>query len=249
MRSSEEVKRALRLFERGCTPTEVARTCGIPRSTVREWHAGRALSRPRDHSSKCTLTHDLAEFDTRWYGYLLGLYLGDGHLSALDRLPRLRITLDSRYTAIVRECVSAIEAVSGRGARVHPRPRSRCVDVSCYWKHWPCLIPQHGPGRKHLRPIILSIEQERIVMADPRPLLRGLIHSDGTRIIAVERKGSNVRYAPRYAFKNRSEDILHIFCRACSALEVHFTRPSATQIAIYRKASVARLDEFVGPKT
>lgn len=249
MRSSEDFHQALHLLEAGRTATEVARECQIPRSTVRYWQAGRGTSRPRDPSAACTLVHDLSGFSPHWYGYLLGLYLGDGHISSTDRFPRLRVTLDSRYAAIVHECVTAIEAVSGRRARVHQRARSRCVDVSCYWKHWPCLIPQHGPGRKHLRPIVLSIEQERIVMSDPRPLLRGLIHSDGTRIIAVERKGSNVRYAPRYAFKNRSEDILQIFCRACSTAGIRFTRPSATQIAVYRKASVARLDEFVGPKS
>lgn len=83
---------------------------------------------------------------------------------------------------------------------------------------------------------------------DRRPFLRGLIHSDGTRIVATERKGSYARRAPRYAFSNRSEDIKQLFCESCDALEIHWTRPSEHQIAIYRKASVARLDEFVGPK-
>ena len=45
-----------------------------------------------------------------------------------------------------------------------------------------------------------------------------LIHSDGTRIIATERKGSYVRRAPRYVFSNRSEDILGLFRAACDAL-------------------------------
>jgi hypothetical protein len=76
-----------------------------------------------------------------------------------------------------------------------------------------------------------------------------LIHSDGTRIIATERKGTYVRRAPRYAFKNRSEDILGIFRKACELAGVHCTRASPTQIAAYSKAAVARLDEFVGPKS
>jgi hypothetical protein len=80
------------------------------------------------------------------------------------------------------------------------------------------------------------------------PFLRGLIHSDGTRIIAIERKGRYVRRAPRYAFSNRSEDILGIFKAACEIAGVHCTRASAKQIAVYSKSAVARLDEFVGPK-
>jgi hypothetical protein len=128
------------------------------------------------------------------------------------------------------------------------RRRERCVDVSAYWKHWPCLIPQNGPGRKHQRRISLTDWQHALVMADPKPFLRGLIHSDGCRIIATERKGGYVRRAPRYAFKNRSEDILGLFGWACEVVGVHFTRSSETQISVYSGASVARLDEFIGAK-
>ncbi len=117
-----------------------------------------------------------------------------------------------------------------------------------YWKHWFCLLPQHGPGRKHTRPIVLTDWQRRIVNHHVEPFLRGLIHSDGTRIIATERKGNYVRRAPRYAFSNRSEDILGLFRAACEIAGVHCTRASKKQIAVYSKASVARLDEFVGPK-
>ena len=85
-------------------------------------------------------------------------------------------------------------------------------------------------------------------MADPRLFLRGLIHSDGCRIVAVERKGSYVRHAVRYAFSNLSEDILGLFAQACDVVGVDYTRPSYKQIAIYRKDSVARLDEFIGPE-
>jgi hypothetical protein len=81
-----------------------------------------------------------------------------------------------------------------------------------------------------------------------RAFVRGLIHSDGTRIVAIERKGSYERRAARYAFSNRSEDIKALFCESLDALGIRWTRPSDRQIAIYRKASVALLDEFVGPK-
>ena len=80
------------------------------------------------------------------------------------------------------------------------------------------------------------------------PFIRGLIHSDGTRIIPTERKRRWVRRDPRYAFKNRSEDNLELFRGACESAGVHCTRASETQIAVYSKAAVARLDEFGGPK-
>jgi hypothetical protein len=160
----------------------------------------------------------------------------------------MRVALDAIYPSIIRECAAVIESVSGNRALVYQRHDGRCAEVSAYWKHWPCVIPQHGPGRKHLRRISLTDWQRNLVMRDPRALLRGLVQSDGWRIIATERKGRYVRRAPRYGFKNRSEDILGLFVEACAAVGVHVTRPSPTEIAVYRKASVARLDEFIGPK-
>lgn len=74
------------------------------------------------------------------------------------------------------------------------------------------------------------------------------MHSDGCRIVATERKGAYVRRAPRYAFKNRSEDILQIFATACEAVDVHCTRSSQTVISVYSGEAVALLDEFIGPK-
>jgi len=44
-------------------------------------------------------------------------------------------------------------------------------------------------------------------------------------------------------------DILGLFAAACERPDVRYTRPSWKQIAVYRKAAVARLDEFIGPKS
>jgi hypothetical protein len=178
------------------------------------------------------------------------MYLGDGCLSAAPRdVWHLRITLDSIYPGIVAECVRAVETVAPGRASVLRRRDSRAVVVSNYWKHWICVFPQHGRGRKHHRPIVLEDWQKRIVSLHAKPFLRGLIHSDGTRIIATERKRAYVRRAPRYAFSNRSEDILELFRAACETAKVHCTRSSRNQISVYSKAAVARLDEFVGPKS
>ena len=174
-----------------------------------------------------------------------GLYLGDGCISEGPRAFKLRIMFDSRYPLVIEECVTAIQEVCpGRPPWTGRHGRGRCVQVVKYWQHWPCLFPQHGPGRKHLRPIRLERWQTRIVAADTRPLVRGLIHSDGCRTIANDRG----RRAARYLFSNRSEDIKRLFCDALDALGVNWTRPSDVQIAVYRKDSVAILDRFVGPK-
>jgi hypothetical protein len=83
-----------------------------------------------------------------------------------------------------------------------------------------------------------------MVDRDPRPFIRGLIHSDGCRVVANDRGVASVRYH----FSNLSGDIKRLYCKSLDALGVQWTRPCAKQIAVYRKASVAILDTFVGPK-
>jgi hypothetical protein len=55
------------------------------------------------------------------------------------------------------------------------------------------------------------------------------------------------RYA-RYAFSNRSADIIGIFCDHLDLLGIRWTRPNPAMIAIDRRTEVAKLDAFVGPK-
>ena len=117
------------------------------------------------------------------------------------------------------------------------------VEVYSYSKAWPCLFPQHGPGKKHLRRIELSEWQEKLVRATPHLLLRGLIHSDGCRFINT---GRNWRH-PRYAFSNLSGDIRLIFTKACDQLGLRWTTSGRT-VYVSRMADVEKMDRFIGPK-
>lgn len=86
--------------------------------------------------------------------------------------------------------------------------------------------------------------QENLVTLATKAFLRGLIHSDGCRVIATDRGIRSIRYY----FSNRSEDIKDLFCRSLDSLGIPWTRPSDRQIAIYRRDAVAKLDQFIGPK-
>jgi hypothetical protein len=133
--------------------------------------------------------------------------------------------------------------MSGQRAHLVSR-KCNCVEISMYSKHWPCLFPQHRPGRKHERAIRLEPWQEQLVALATKSFLRGLVHSDGCRVIANDRGVESVRYH----FSNRSEDIKQLFCVALDTLGIPWTRPSDRQIAVYRKDAVERLDQFIGPK-
>jgi hypothetical protein len=79
-------------------------------------------------------------------------------------------------------------------------------------------------------------------------LPRGLMHSDGCRFVAAQRVGGKTYRYSRYSFSNKSDDIRAIFCEHVDLLGIGWTRPNASQIAIDRRAEVAKLDEFAGPK-
>ena len=67
--------------------------------------------------------------------------------------------------------------------------------VASTWRQWPCLFPQHAPGRKHHRKIELVDWQREIVDEKPGPFLRGLIHTDGWRgVNRVRVKGKEYSY-------------------------------------------------------
>ena len=119
------------------------------------------------------------------------------------------------------------------------------VEVYSYSKSWPCLFPQYGPGKKHLRRIWLADWQQRLVTQKPELLLRGLIHSDGCRFINT---GSGGWRNPRYSFTNLSADIRRIFIDACDLLDLHWTEAGNRTVYVSRKADVARMDTFIGPK-
>lgn len=243
------VRSALALRASGLSVSETARRLDIPRPTVHDWVAGRLpfSARPSADSACPACGADQHRFAalSSTYVYLLGMYLGDGCISAHPRgVYKLRICLDARYPGIIAECSAAIgEARPGNRVGRH-RLRS-WFEVYSYSKSWPCLLPQHGPGKKHLRSIALEPWQSELVVDRPGHLLRGLIHSDGCRFLNTGR-GNWV--CPRYSFSNRSSDIRDIFCLACDALGVRWTRAPHT-VYVSRKADVAVLDRYVGPKS
>jgi hypothetical protein len=239
---SRTIASALELAAGGETASSIARQLGLPRSTVRDWLAGRTPSHAHEDAETCRLAHDLASLPPA-YVYLLGLYLGDGWLSTQTRrVARLRIAFDTRYPGIIAEAQWAIERVRGRPGATVARPR-HCVEVYSYWRHWPCLFPQHGSGKKHERAITLAHWQRELVDTWPWELLRGLVQSDGCRFTNTGRNWT----APRYSFKQTSGDIRGIFCHACDVMGVRWTEAPNT-IYVSRKADVATLDRFIGPK-
>jgi hypothetical protein len=186
------------------------------------------------------------------YTYLLGQYLGDGTLSrGRGDVWSLRIACADSWPAIMAECTSALRALRPYNSVSHLH-RQGCTYVTARWKHWPCLFPQHGPGMKHTRPIVLEPWQEELVAEHTGAFLRGLFHSDGCRMTNWARRtvgGVPRRYEyPRWLFANKSADILGLCSAALDRLGIAHRFPRPDTISVARRAAVAALDATIGPK-
>lgn len=249
MRPTAERDAVRQLVVSGLNDCEVARRTGVPRTTVRDW---RRADFRRSGRAPAADDHHAHAFDRLppSYAYLLGLYLGDGNITRNRRgVYRLRITLDLAYPLIIAACREAMtEVMPANRASVQIRRDGRCVEVNSYSKHWPCLFPQHGPGRKHTRLIALTDWQRALCDRSPELLLRGLIHSDGCRSLnRVNGAGKTYAY-PRYTFTNHSADIRRILCDYLDALDIAWRPMGWKNISIARRDAVAKLDAFIGPK-
>lgn len=237
---------ALGLVAQGHSLNSVSRRTGVSRSAIRAWRV-RVEPLPR-MARECPQ----GPADNASYAYLLGLYLGDGCISAHPRGGYcLRIACADAWPGLIELCRVAIPNVRP-GVSVAVVQRQGCVMVSSYDRHWPCLFPQHGPGKKHDRPIVLVDWQREIVAAHPWELVRGLIHSDGCRITNWATRtvgGETKRYEyPRYFFTNKSADIMRLFTGTLDSLGVAWREANSRNISVARKASVALMDTHVGPK-
>jgi hypothetical protein len=159
---------------------------------------------------------------------------------------------DRTRTRAAQEIRSLSASTPGRPARptrarsANTITRERTwTEVYSSWRAWPCLFPQHGPGKKHERRIVLADWQTELDERCPTELLRWLGESDGCRF---ENTGRNGWRAPRYAFKNRSADIHAIFRWGCDLIDARWTAAGADTTYVSRQSDVARLDEFIGPK-
>jgi len=243
---------ALRLSSAGVLDRENGRICGVSAAAIRHWRSGRRRNPENQHRQPSCPLCDGAALNQSAYAYLLGLYLGDGSISRGRRdVYALSIACADAWPGLIGAAKIALSEVMP-ASKVFCVQRPGCTEVKSTSRHWPCLFPQHGPGRKHTREIRIQQWQAAIVTDYPGDFIRGLMHSDGCRgINRIRRKisdGERVYEYPRYFFSNKSKDILELCCSTLDQLGVswRFCRPDLISVA--RREAVARLDEFVGPK-
>jgi hypothetical protein len=246
------VDRALQLSSQGLIDREVAQITGVSIGAVQKWRTGlRRNPQKEQRHAKCPRC-DGEPLDEGAYSYLLGLYLGDGHITRHHRgVFVLSIFCCDAWPGLLEAAKTVLQDVLPP-SKVGTVQRTGMTEVKSYSKHWPCLFPQHGPGMKHTRKIELASWQQPIVDRYPGDFARGLFHSDGYRGMNRVRRtfaGREHWYEyPRYLFSNESKDILGLCGQVLDRLGVEWRFARRNMISVAKKEAVARLDAFVGPK-
>jgi hypothetical protein len=241
------------LLDTGMSDYTIATKTGVGRGTVRRW---RLAATPPQAVQRSRIADAWSVTDGAPYCYLLGVYLGDGTISLRTaQSARLQVVNDRCNPVISQEILAAMRKTFGDGSVGVYSSSTGESDVLCI-SHpaIPRAFPQHGPGRKHLRTIELADWQLELTQAHPGTLIRGLIHSDGCRTVNRFRtklpSGRIAEYSyVRYFFSNLSEDVRRIFAEHCSLLGIRVTQSNHRNLSVSHRASVAILEEVVGPKS
>jgi hypothetical protein len=228
---------------------------GVAVKTIRRWrrvYQRQGQPRGQDHTSARCPRCEGGLLVGPAYAELLGWYLGDGHISQGRRgVYALHVFNDRTYVRINEHVADLMRQVKP-GGRPHTRVVPGCLITTVSWKHWPCLFPQHGPGRKHERVLGMADWQWALVRQHPADFLRGLFHSDGSRVNNWATRpvaGVTKRYDyPRWQFTNCSQEIHQWCCDALDLVGVPWRRSNAKTTSVSTRAGVARLDALIGPK-
>ena len=257
LRPASTVASALRCSDAGMPDGENAALHGVAVKTIRRWrrvYQRQGLPRGQVHTSVPCPRCDGAQLDQAAYAELFGWYLGDGWLEDHrgGGVYALHIYNDATYSHLNAHILNLMRAVKP-GSRPHARLLNGCTISTVSWRHWTCLLPQHGPGKKHERTLVLEPWQQEILAVHPEALVRGLFHSDGCRVDnwTVRRvEGRTKRYEyGRWQFVNHSADIQGFCTDALDRLGIPWRQSSWKTISVSRREAVARLDQLVGPKS
>lgn len=130
-KSEREAVRAL--LGTGLSDYEISRRTGVGRSTICQWRLHGIPVPPVPIQP--VLDRDRWNVrDREVYAHLLGLYLGDGHVSTHGNTHGLVIALDLRYKGVIRLAMQSVGHFSPRPPSVLRPKGTNGVRVTSYWK-------------------------------------------------------------------------------------------------------------------
>ena len=160
------------------------------------------------------------------YTYLLGMYLGDGCISRAPKgvLAPAHFPRHEVRWHLIDECVRSMGGVMpDKPVNVRrTRPGVNCASSQFSFEGVAMPVPSTRPGNEaqaqhRAQPVAAGPHRQ-----DPRPLIAGLIHSDGCRVI---NPSMGHTLPALHVSNNESADIRRIFCDACDQLGIPWRQP------------------------
>ena len=253
MRTIEERRRILELYNNGLNHSEISRAINISRTTIRDIikkYSGEVSNLEKELNREITYNLNCNSPLAKDYAYILGVYLGDGYIDKLPRTERFRIFQDVKYTDIIKRESEALQRLLPNNKINLINHGQGCKAICIHSTKLSEIFPQHGIGRKHDRLIELENWQREVIKKYPKQFIRGLIETDGCRYISSQYKGKDY---VAYQFTNKSKDIINLCCNALEYIDIKYIvnkrKAGAYDVRVYRQKDVAFLDTFIGPKS
>lgn len=199
----------------GISQRQIARDLNVDHATISYWIRNNFQTSKKNSSSTVNDIITLCQKYSSHYAYILGSYLGDGHISKLPRTYRLRIFCNRKYQDIIDRNKHSLQTLFNTNKiNILQQLHTQCDEVIVHNKHLDKFFPQHGVGKKHNRDIILLDWQEKIVGDNAEYFIKGLLDSDGCRY-----KQTNVDRM-YWQFTNKSLDIINIYIKILNNLNI-----------------------------
>lgn len=244
---SKIIEKIISDFDDGKSKNQLARDYDIPRSTIKYWvnNKDKILHKLNSIENIDTIIQNI---NNKKYAYniLLGLYLGDGHISNSGKSYRLRISQDLKYEDSILEIYNLLKFFFRTEPTIETRPGYKIISI--YNKNLPLYFPHLGTGKKYERKIVLVDYQKENL--EPSALLKGLFISDGSFYTA---KVSQKYFYERYNFTNKSVCILNLFEECLNFFNISFLKNKRNddvwRIQIQKKSEVEKMKNIVGIKS
>lgn len=221
------VKQIIELKNSGKSINEISHILNIYRGSIRLYLKGGYATPPPTKS-----VSSLAELNKNQiiaYSYLLGVYLGDGHIDKMPRTYRLRVSCSTAHQDVIKNQRIALKCLfpNNKISTVYPKNVDgsfvNCIVLQLYNSNLPNLFLQYGIGNKHDRDVSLKVEQLNLL--DKHLCLAGLVDTDGSVFkYSTDKNGIE--------FSNKSVDIINLYCSLLEEFNISYRRRQKTRNGI-----------------
>lgn len=209
----------------GASIRQIGRELNVDHSTISYWIKNDFTSRTGSTRLSINEIHSNCYNKSAQYSYILGCYLGDGHISQLARTQRLRIFSGTAHPSIIKDQVNALNVLFDNVVNNKKSNTSNMEVIRVHNTQLDIYFPQHGLGKKHDRDVSLKQWQQDLIDKELECFVKGLIDTDGCLYDNgryVKHNGEKT-YLPSYQFTNKSKDVLKMYTDTLDKLGIHYT--------------------------